>query len=138
MTTGFGALTNTLTNGTTGAAKACFHFHTQQVLASSATYSPNFKLVTDVFGNTQAFTLIMWLLLRITVPTLANYLTIAPGASTGMTSIFTGTSPKLLVYDTLLLINQIDGYAVGSTTKILDITNAGALSLTFDLVAVGQ
>ncbi len=138
VSTGFPKLSGSLTNGT-GANAANKEYRAQLTLADGTDTDVDLSALADPFGATQSFSLVKWLLIRFVEPATGEYILLSADVTNGWTALLNGGDTDMIpVKDTLLLVDQIDGYVVDGSHKIFRLTNPGANDIVIDLVIIGE
>ena len=113
----------------------------QRTLAAAASVTLTLSNLTDQLGrNFSMVGGVRALALIVTSRTAGDFLTVGAAASNPLTSLFSGTTPALKVWDLLILgvYNTADKYAVAaSSADQLKITNSGSNPITFELALLG-
>lgn len=120
----------------TGAGRADLTYSKRYTIAAGATQTIDMKALVNAKGTTIGFVkLVGWYIYNDT----GNSLTLEPGASNGFTARWGGTSPTTIIPGKAFELFYNDtGYAVGSSTKTIDITNDGATSATVLVRLLGR
>jgi len=136
-TTAFPSMAHTLTNGT-GANQARRQWYQRRTLAAAGNDDIDLQNLTDRWGAVLVFTKLKWLALRLSTPATGIFLNVGGnGPANPFTAMFADPTDRLMVYDLLVNVNQVDGWTVDATHKVLRINNPGAGPVTYDLVLIG-
>lgn len=134
---GIADLAKNLANGT-GAGNARYRYHKQYTTGATTNNDLDLTNLTDDFGVTINFGLIKWFLVRIVTPATGAKLTIGNSGANDFVGWFGAATHTLEVRDQVFMVNQIDGFTVDGTHKILRIRNPGASSVIYDVVIIGE
>ena len=106
-------------------------------LAGGATITYTLSSLADDLGRSAAMAKVREYMILVTSRTAGDYLTVGNAATHPWVAWLAGTTPAVMVYDCLLLVNA-DGYPVVSgTSDQLLITNSGSHPITFTIVFNG-
>ncbi len=132
------SLKKTLSNGT-GANKAQLRHSKQYSFAPGNTDLDLTSLATDrPPGGNQTFALIQWFILRLFAPATGIKLLVGNYGTNGWLGGLDAVTTTKEVRDTLIDVNQIDGWTVSGSLRYLRINNPGGAAVNADLILVGQ
>lgn len=133
----FAALTKTLANGT-GANKANKRYWHNRTVANGTNDDIDLTTLTDDFGSTINFSLLKWVLIRLSAPATGVRVVIGNAGTNSFVGWFGAAAHTEEVRDQLWRVNQIDGWTVDNTHKILRINNPTGSPIAYDIALLGQ
>jgi hypothetical protein len=136
-TNGFATLNKSLTNGT-GANKARYRYRKQRTVNNGANDDLDLTALVDDFGVTITFALVKWILIRIVTPATGVRVVVGNAASNVFTGWFGAAAHTEEVRDQIFKCNQIDGWTVSGTVKMLRINNPTGSPIVYDIVILGE
>jgi len=129
--------TVTLATGT-AASQARYQWYDTRTLAATAEELDLAGGVTDAFGDALTFTKVRHLMIHNRNTTAGHILTVGPGTTNGVTTIWAGTSPTEICGADGYLIKDspTDGYVItGGSADTIKI-NAGTNTVSYDIIVV--
>lgn len=135
---GFDEISKSLSTGT-GSGQGNRIYYNEATITAGSNSDIDVTALTDRKGVALNFAKIRWVIIVIDTPTASYKLIFKGSTATNPIALWKGSaSADEDIHDVLVRTNNVDGWSVSGTTKVIRLNNPSAGSVTYRILIVGN